>query len=87
MNAPADTSNRGTSWLTSTSTAFGQPESTTAFIAATRGEPEPKSLVNVTRGEPAVRPRLPVACLLPWIGLVVIPTLLPESQPVAFHEL
>jgi len=56
MNAPAGTSNRGTSWLTSTSTAFGQPASTTPFIAATRGEPEPKSLVKVTTGGAASGP-------------------------------
>jgi hypothetical protein len=50
MKAPAETSNRGTSWLTSTKTAFGQPASTIAFIAATSGEPEPKSVVKVTSG-------------------------------------
>ncbi len=56
MKAPAEMSNRGTSWLTSTSTAFGQPASTIAFIAATSGEPEPKSVVNVTSGGRARAP-------------------------------
>src|SRR5260370_5007956 len=86
MNAPAKRSKRGTSWLTSTSGAFGAPASTTAFMAATRGEPEPKSEVKVTSGGPAM-PRLPVARLLPGICFIVVSTLLPETDPVAHHEL
>src|SRR5207248_271685 len=87
MNAPAPTSKGGTSWLTSTSTALGQPARTMAFIAATRGEPVPKSVVSVTSGGPAVAPCLPVAGLLPGISFVVIAALLPEPKPVALHEL
>src|SRR6266699_6970778 len=87
MNAPAKTSNRGTSWLTSTSVACGHPARTTAFIAATRGDPEPKSDVKVTSGGPASAPRLTVACLLPGICFIVVSTLLPETEPVAIHEL
>src|ERR1700716_1924166 len=85
MNAPADTSNRGTSWLTSTRTALGQPASTTPFIAATSGQPEPKSVVKVTTGGAATP--LPVPCFLPWVCFVVIATLLPETKTVALHEL
>src|SRR4029077_3888877 len=85
MKAPADTSKRGTSWDTSTIVAFGQPARTTPFIAATRGEPDPKSVVKVTTGG-AARP-LPVACFFPGVCFVVIATLLPETEPVAFHEL
>jgi len=58
-----------------------------AFIAATSGEPEPKSVVRVTSGGPAGAPCLPVAGLFPGVGFVVISTLLPETKPVAFHEL
>src|SRR5260370_40807138 len=87
MKAPAKTSNRGTSWLTSTSVAWGQPASTTAFIAATKGEPVPKSEVKVTIGGPADAPWLPVACLLPGICFIVVTALLPETEPVAIHEL
>ena len=52
----------------------------------TRGEPVPKSLVNVTTGGPATVPRLPVPGLLEGVGLVVVAALLPEAEPVAFHE-
>jgi hypothetical protein len=75
---------RGTSCETSTNTAVGHPASTTPFIAATSGEPEPKSLVKVTTG--GFSP-LPVPCLFPGVCFVVIATLLPETEPVAFHEL
>jgi hypothetical protein len=56
-------------------------------MAATRGEPVPKSLVKVTTGGPATVPWLPVPCLFEGVGLVVVSTLLPETKPVAFHEL
>src|SRR5260370_9077615 len=90
MKAPAKTSNRGTSWLTSTSVAKGQPASTTAFMAATSGDPDPKSEVKVTSGGGAGAPlgwRLPVAGLLPAICFIVVSALLPQNDPVAFHEL
>src|SRR5437016_14045355 len=85
MNAPANTSNRGTSCETSTSTAVGHPARTTPFMAATKGEPEPKSVVKVTTGG-AISP-LPVPCLFPGVCFVVIATLLPETEPVPLHEL
>src|SRR5207248_10562357 len=75
--APAETSNRGTSCDTSTSTALGQPARTTPFIAATSGEPDPKSVVKVTTGG-AVEP-LPVPRFFPGVCFVVIATLLPET--------
>src|SRR6266849_5906675 len=87
MNAPAKTSKCGTSWLTSTSVACGQPARTIAFIAATSGEPVPKSDVKVTSGGPAVAPWLPVASLLPGVCFIVVSALLPETEPVALHEL
>src|SRR5439155_26118885 len=77
MTAPAETSNRGTSCDTSTSTALGQPARTTPFIAATSGEPGPKSVVKVTTGG-AVEP-LPVPRFFPGVCFVVIATLLPET--------
>src|SRR5947209_8022841 len=67
------------------SVASGQPARTTPFIAATRGEPEPKSVVKVTIGGAAAP--LPVPCFFPGVCFVVIATLLPEAEPVAFHEL
>src|SRR5690349_24841620 len=64
MNAPAETSKRGTSCETSTKTAVGHPASTTPLIAATSGEPAPKGLVKVTTAGDLP---LPETCHVPGV--------------------